>query len=111
VRIIMSSPTLRQATLEYRPHAVNVELAKRLGVDIAHRRLKLVSRGMGIDHHDGARRPLEQGVDWEDVGIDGVVARLEATSPSSWVKSGTFGSRSKPSACPPRARLLNGTTF
>jgi len=38
VRITCPSPTFEQATLEYRPHAVNVELAKRLGVDIAHRR-------------------------------------------------------------------------
>ena len=30
----MSSPTLRQAALEFRPHAVNVELAKRMGVDL-----------------------------------------------------------------------------
>jgi AcrR family transcriptional regulator len=79
VRIIMSSPTLRQATLEYRPHAVNVELAKRLGVDIEHRRLKLVSAVWGSIIMTALADLSEQGVDWEDVGIDGIVARLEAT--------------------------------
>ena len=75
----MSSPTLRQATLEYRPHAVNVELAKRLGVDIEHRRLKLVSAIWGSIIMTALADLSERGVDWEDVGIDGIVARLEAT--------------------------------
>jgi AcrR family transcriptional regulator len=79
VRIIMSSPTLRQTTLEYRPHAVNIELAKRLGVDIEHRRLKLVSAIWGSIIMTALADLSEHGVDWEDVGIDGIVARLEAT--------------------------------
>src|SRR4029078_3117867 len=33
VRIIMTSPALKQAALEYRPHALNLEVAKRLGHD------------------------------------------------------------------------------
>ena len=47
VRIIMSSPTLRQAALEYRQHAVNIELAKRMGVDLDDRRLKLIAAVWG----------------------------------------------------------------
>ena len=47
VRIIMTSPTLRQAAVEYRPHAVNVELAKRMGVDLDDRRLAAGVRGVG----------------------------------------------------------------
>ena len=47
VRIIMSSPTLRQAALEYRRHAVNIELAKRMGVGLDDRGLQLVCRGVG----------------------------------------------------------------
>ena len=43
LRIIMSSSTLRQATMEFRPHAVNVELARRMGVDLADRGLRLVA--------------------------------------------------------------------
>ena len=79
VRIIMTSPTLRQAALDYRPHAVNVELAKRLGVDIENRRLKLVSAVWGSIIMTALTDLSEQGVDWDAVGIDGVVARLEAT--------------------------------
>jgi AcrR family transcriptional regulator len=79
VRIIMSSPTLRQAALEYRPHAVNVELAKRLGVDLENRRLKLVSAVWGSIIMTAMADLSEVGVDWERIGIDDVVARLEAT--------------------------------
>jgi AcrR family transcriptional regulator len=79
LRIIMTSSTLRQATLEYRPHAVNVELAKRLSVDIENRRLKLVSAVWGSIITTALADLSEQGVDWDAVGIDGIVARLEAT--------------------------------
>jgi AcrR family transcriptional regulator len=79
VRIIMTSPTLRQAALEYRPHAVNVELAKRLGVDIENRRLKLLAAVWGSIIMTAMADLSEQGVDWGRIGIDDVVARLEAT--------------------------------
>jgi AcrR family transcriptional regulator len=79
VRIIMTSPTLRQAALEYRPHAVNIELAKRLGVDLESRRLKLVSAVWGAIIMTALSDFSEEGVDWERVGIDDIVAQLEAT--------------------------------
>jgi AcrR family transcriptional regulator len=79
VRIIMTSPTLRQAALEYRPHAVNVELAKRLGVDLESRRLKLVSAVWGSIIMTAMADLSEVGVDWERIGIDDIVSRLEAT--------------------------------
>ena len=43
LRIIMSSPTLQQAVMEFRPHAVNVELARRMGVGLDDRELRLVA--------------------------------------------------------------------
>ena len=43
LRIVMSSPTLRQAAMEFRPHAVNVALAKRMGVGLDDRGLRLVA--------------------------------------------------------------------
>ncbi|MCW2685412.1 MAG: transcriptional regulator, partial [Mycobacterium sp.] len=43
LRIIMSSPTLRQATMEFRPHALNVELARRMDVELEDRGLQLVA--------------------------------------------------------------------
>ena len=79
VRIIMTSPTLRLAALEYRPHAVNVELAKRLGVDIGDRRLKLVAAMWGALIMTALADLTEEGVDWANIGIDDIVARLAAT--------------------------------
>ena len=79
VRIIVSSPTLRQAALENRPHAINVALAKRLGVDLEDRRLKLISTVWGSIVLTALGDLSEQGVDWEHVGIDDIVTRLEAT--------------------------------
>jgi AcrR family transcriptional regulator len=79
VRIIMTSPTLRQAALEYRPHAVNVELAKRLGVDLENRRLKLISAVWGAIIMTALADLSEDGVSWQDIGIDDIVSRLEST--------------------------------
>jgi AcrR family transcriptional regulator len=79
VRIIMTSPTLRQATLEYRPHAVNVELAKRLGANLDSRRLRLVSAVWGSIIMTALADLAEPGVEWESIGVEDVVARLEAT--------------------------------
>jgi AcrR family transcriptional regulator len=79
VRIIMSSPTLRQAALEYRPHAVNIALAKRLGVDLEHRRLRLIAAMWGSIIMTAFADLSDDGVEWEHVGIDDIVARLEAT--------------------------------
>ena len=79
VRMIMTSPTLKQAALEYRPHAVNIELAKRLGVDLGDRRLRLISAMWGSIIMTALGDLSEPGVEWENVGVDGVVSRLEAT--------------------------------
>jgi AcrR family transcriptional regulator len=79
VRIIMTSPALRQAALEYRHHAVNVEMAKRLGVDLESRRLKLISAMWGSIIMTALADLAEDGVDWEHVGIDDIISRLEAT--------------------------------
>lgn len=79
VRIIMTSSTLRQAALEYRPHAVNRELSKRLGVDIGDRRVRLVAAMWGALIMTAMSDLTEDGVDWANIGIDDIVARLEAT--------------------------------
>jgi AcrR family transcriptional regulator len=79
VRIIMTSSSLKQAALEYRPHAVNIELAKRLGGDLGDRRLRLISAMWGSIIMTALGDLSEPGVEWENVGVDGVVSRLEAT--------------------------------
>jgi AcrR family transcriptional regulator len=42
LRIVNSTPALKMAATEFRPHATTVALAERLGVDLADRRLHLV---------------------------------------------------------------------
>ena len=79
VRIIMTSSTLRQAALEYRPHAVNVEMAKRLGVELGSRRLMLIAAVWGSIIMTALADLSEDDVDWAQIGIDSVVTRLEAT--------------------------------
>jgi AcrR family transcriptional regulator len=79
VRIIMSSSTLRQAALEYRPHAVNIELAKRLGVGLDDRRLRLISAMWGGIIMTALADLAEPSVDWANIDIDGIISRLEAT--------------------------------
>lgn len=78
-RITLSSPALRQVTVDYRANAVDAELAKRMGVDLGDRRLKLVSAIWGAilmtaltDHSDGV-------VDWRRLTVDIVIARVETT--------------------------------
>ena len=78
LRIIMSSPTLRQAAMDFRPHAVNVELAKRMGVDLEDRGLRLVA-AVWASIIMTALADLGRTTDWHDVGIDDAVDRIEAT--------------------------------
>ena len=79
VRIIMTSPSLRQAALEYRRHAINAELAKRLQIAVDSRRLRLISAVWGSIIMTALADLSEEGVDWAHIGIDDIVTRLEAT--------------------------------
>jgi AcrR family transcriptional regulator len=78
VRIIMSSAALRQTAVEFRPHPVTIELAKRMGVDIYDRRLRLIA-AVWASIIMTALGDLGEGTDWTQVGIDDIIARLEAT--------------------------------
>jgi AcrR family transcriptional regulator len=78
VRIIMTSPALRQAAVEFRPHGVNIELAKRMGVDPDDRQVKLVAAVWASIIMTSLADLGEDGVDWDKVGVDDVVAHLEA---------------------------------
>jgi hypothetical protein len=78
LRIIMSSPTLRQATMEFRPHAVNVELAKRMGVGLDDRGLRLVAAAWAAIIMT-ALSDLGMATNWRGVDIDDAVDRIEET--------------------------------
>jgi AcrR family transcriptional regulator len=78
VRIVMSSGALRHAAIEYRHHAVNIELAKRMGVDLDDRKLKLVA-ATWASLIMTALGDLSEETDWQQVGIDDIVSRLEVT--------------------------------
>ena len=76
VRIILSSPALRQAALEYRANSVDVELAKRMGASVEDRGPKLVSAVGGSVLMTALT--ADPG-DWSQLNIDDVAERLERT--------------------------------
>jgi hypothetical protein len=78
LRIIMSSSTLRQATVEFRPHAVNVELASRMGVDLDDRGRRLVAAVWGSIIM-AALADLGMDTEWRGVDIDDAADRIEET--------------------------------
>jgi AcrR family transcriptional regulator len=78
LRIIMSSPTLRQATMEFRPHALNVELARRMDVELEDRGLQLVA-AVWASIIMTALADLGMDTRWQGVDIDDAVDRIEAT--------------------------------
>jgi len=78
LRIIMSSSTLRQATVEFRPHAVNIELASRMGVDLDDRGLRMVAAVWGSIIM-AALADLGMDTEWQGVDIDDAADRIEET--------------------------------
>ncbi|HTI77486.1 MAG TPA: TetR family transcriptional regulator [Mycobacterium sp.] len=98
VRIIMSSPILRQAALEYRPHAVNIELAKRLGVGLEDRRLRLISAMWGSIIMTALADLTADDVEWAQVSVDGVVSRLESTFAEFMAEIRDVGQPGQPTA-------------
>ena len=78
LRIIMSSPTLRQATMEFRPHAVNVELARRMDVGLEDRGLQLVA-AVWASIIMTALVDLGTDTGWRGVDIDDAVERIDTT--------------------------------
>jgi AcrR family transcriptional regulator len=78
-RIVVSSPTLRQAALEYRANAIDAALAKRMGAGLQDRRLKLMSAVWGSVIMTALTNLGDQGLDWMQLSIDEVIDQLEAT--------------------------------
>jgi AcrR family transcriptional regulator len=78
LQIIMSSPTLGQAAMEFRPHGVNVALANRMGVGLDDRGLRLVA-AVWASIIMTALADLGRATDWQGIGIEDAVGRIEAT--------------------------------
>ena len=79
VRIILSSSALRQSALEFRANAVDVELARRMGVDVGDRGPRLVSAVWGTMLMTALTGLAADGRDGAQLTIDDVVAYLEDT--------------------------------
>ncbi|MGV0838131.1 TetR family transcriptional regulator [Mycolicibacterium thermoresistibile] len=75
-RIIMCSPTLRQAVSEFRPHAVNVALAERMAVDVEDPRLWLVA-SVWESILKSSQQDLGEHTDWDTVTVDSLIERME----------------------------------
>jgi AcrR family transcriptional regulator len=79
VRIMLSSPALRQAALEYRANSVDAELAKRMGAGVDDRGPRLVSAVGGSVLMTALTDLAADTGDWSQLTIDDVAARLEET--------------------------------
>ncbi|HKV17976.1 MAG TPA: TetR family transcriptional regulator [Mycobacterium sp.] len=78
LRIILSSSTLKQAVMEFRPHAVNVELARRMGSTLTDRGVQLVADVWAAISMT-ALTELGRDTGWKGVDIDDAVDRIDET--------------------------------
>jgi AcrR family transcriptional regulator len=79
VRIVLSSPTLQQAALEYRANAIDIELANRMGATVDDRGPKLVSAVWGSIIMTAVTDLAAGGREWSQLSIDDVIDRLEVS--------------------------------
>jgi AcrR family transcriptional regulator len=79
VRIVLSSPALRQASLEYRANSVDAELANRMGATVDDRGPKLVSAVWGSILMTALTDLAEEGREWSQLSIDDVIDRVEVS--------------------------------
>lgn len=79
VRILLSSATLQHVTRDFRGDSVDAALARRMGVGLDDRRLKLVSSLWAAVIMTALGEVAEQVVDWDQVSVDDLAGRLDAT--------------------------------
>ena len=77
-RIILSSPTLRQVTVEFRGNAVDVALAARMGSTLGDRRVRLASVTWGAVIMTALGDVMQASADWSQVSIDDLIDRTVA---------------------------------
>lgn len=76
-RIVLSSPTLRQVSVEFRGNALERALATRMRVDLADRRVRLASATWGAVIMTALNDVVQVNDDWSQVTIDDLIGRLE----------------------------------
>lgn len=76
LRIIVSSPTLRQAAMAYRGGPVDAVVAERMGATVDDRRVKLLAAVWGVVLMTALQDVCRSAVDF---GVDDVIAAVEAT--------------------------------
>ncbi|VEG57738.1 TetR family transcriptional regulator [Mycolicibacterium aurum] len=79
LRIVMSSATLRQVTVEYRASAVDAVLAARMGTTLDDRRVKLLAAVWGALLMTAMRELADTASEAAGIGVDDVVAAFEDT--------------------------------
>lgn len=72
------SPTLRQVAQHFRANTTNAALARRVGVGLDDRRLKLVAAVWSAIIMT-ANSDLGPATDWQNLGVDAIVSRVEDT--------------------------------
>jgi AcrR family transcriptional regulator len=78
IGILLSSPALRQAALEFRANAVDVVLAERMGATVDDRPVRLVSAVAGALIMTALTDLAAEAEDWSQLSIDDVVTRVTA---------------------------------
>ncbi|WP_156426546.1 TetR family transcriptional regulator [Mycobacterium sp. IS-3022] len=77
-RIVLSSPALRQVTVEFRGNAIEVALAKRMGVPLDDRRVRLASVIWGAVIVTALNDAVQVSGDPSKASIDDLIEHLEA---------------------------------
>ncbi|MCV7280667.1 TetR family transcriptional regulator [Mycolicibacterium flavescens] len=79
VGILISSAALRQVSVEYRGDAIDRELARRMGVGLDDRRLRLASAVWSALIMTSLTAAADDVDDWAQVSVDYLATRLQAT--------------------------------
>ncbi|MDY6996281.1 MAG: TetR family transcriptional regulator [Actinomycetota bacterium] len=79
LRIVVSSPALRHAAIEYRANPVDLVVAQRMGVGVEDRRVKLISAVWGAIMMTALQDATANLTDADGVTVDDVLVAFEAT--------------------------------
>ncbi|OBG19133.1 TetR family transcriptional regulator [Mycolicibacterium celeriflavum] len=77
-RIVLSSSTLRQVSIEFRGNSIEVALAERMGVTLDDRRVRLISATWGAVIMTALNAAMQVNADPSQLSIDDLIEQLEA---------------------------------